>query len=224
LRRGDTVGSEVVMKLYGYFRSSAAFRVRIALNLKRIDAEQVFIHLRKNEQHAAAFLALQPQGLVPVLDDDGKNFIQSLAIVEYLDETHPEPPLLPGNAAARARVRAIAQAIACDIHPIDNLRVLRYLAKPLGHDAKTVEAWFNHWIKLGFDGIERLLADGQSGKFCHGGEPGLADICLVPQVYNAKRYPSFDLAPYPAIRRVFDNCMALDAFEQARPERQPDAE
>jgi maleylacetoacetate isomerase len=224
LRRGDTVGSEVVMKLYGYFRSSAAFRVRIALNLKRIDTEQVSIHLRKNEQHAAAFLALQPQGLVPVLEDDGKHFIQSLAIIEYLDETHPEPPLLPRKPEGRARVRALAQAIACDIHPIDNLRVLRYLAKPLGHDAQAVEAWFNHWIKLGFDGVERLLADGQSGKFCHGGEPGLADICLVPQVFNAKRYPSFDMTPYPAICRIFDNCMALDAFEQARPERQPDAE
>ncbi|HZB89825.1 MAG TPA: maleylacetoacetate isomerase [Stellaceae bacterium] len=213
------------MKLYGYFRSSAAFRVRIALNLKGLAFEQVPIHLRKNEQQKESYLALQPQGLVPVLEDEGEVFIQSLAIIEYLDETHPTPPLLPGHPAARARVRALAQAIACDIHPIDNLRVLRYLARPLGHDEKAIEAWFNHWIKLGFDGIERILAgDGQAGKFCHGDTPGLADLCLVPQVFNARRYPSFDMSPYPTITRIFDACMALDAFERARPERQPDAE
>jgi maleylacetoacetate isomerase len=212
------------MKLYGYFRSSAAFRVRIALNLKGLAAEQVSVHLRKNEQQNPEYLALQPQGLVPALEDGGKVFPQSLAIIEYLDETHPEPPLLPPDPAGRARVRALAQAVACDIHPIDNLRVLRYLARPLGHDEKTVEAWFNHWIRLGFDGIEHLLAAGPGGSFCHGDAPGLADICLVPQVFNAKRYPSFDMTPYPRIRRVFDNAMALDAFERARPERQPDAE
>jgi len=213
------------MKLYGYFRSSAAFRVRIALNLKGLAYDQVPIHLRKNEQQKSDYLALQPQGLVPVLEEDGEVFIQSLAIVEYLDETHPTPPLLPGHPAGRARVRALAQAIACDIHPIDNLRVLRYLVRPLGHDEKAVEAWFNHWIKLGFDGIERILAeDGQAGTFCHGDAPGLADLCLVPQVYNSRRYPSFDMTPYPTIRRIFDACMALDAFERARPERQPDAE
>ncbi len=214
------------MKLYGYFRSSAAFRVRIALNLKGLACEQLSVHLRKNEQRKADYLALQPQGLVPVLETDtGEIFIQSLAIVEYLDETHPAPPLLPTDPAGRARVRALAQAIACDIHPIDNLRVLRYLVRPLGHDEAAVEAWFNHWIELGFDGIEQLLAkDGRTGKFCHGDAPGLADICLVPQVFNARRYPSFDMAPYPAIRRVFDNCMALEAFERARPELQPDAE
>jgi len=213
------------MKLYGYFRSSAAFRVRIALNLKGVDYEQASIHLRKKEQLRADYLTLQPQGLVPALEDEGEVFIQSLAIIEYLDETRPEPPLLPGHPADRARVRAIAQAIACDIHPIDNLRVLRYLVDPLGHDEKAVEVWFNHWIKLGFDGIERILAgDGQAGAFCHGDTPGLADICLVPQVFNARRYPSFDMNPYPTIRRVFDNCMGLEAFERARPENQPDAE
>jgi maleylacetoacetate isomerase len=213
------------MKLWGYFRSSAAFRVRIALNLKRLSYEQASIHLRKNEQGRPDFLALQPQGLVPALDDDGDVLIQSMAIIEYLDETHPTPPLLPGHPVDRARVRALAQAVACDIHPIDNLRVLRYLAKPLGHDETVVEAWYNHWIKLGFDGIERLLADDErTGTFCHGETPSLADICLVPQVYNSKRYPSFDLAPYPTIRRVFDACMKLDAFDAARPEKQPDAE
>lgn len=213
------------MKLHGYFRSSAAFRVRIALNLKGLDYEQASVHLRKNEQGRAEYLALQPQGLVPALEEDGDVFIQSLAIIEYLDETHPEPPLLPGHPADRARVRAIAQAVACDIHPIGNLRVLRYLVNPLGHDEKAVEMWFNHWIKLGFDGIEHILAeDGQAGEFCHGDTPTLADIALVPQVFNARRYPSFDMKPYPAIRRVFDNCMKLAAFDKARPEKQPDAE
>lgn len=213
------------MKLYGYFRSSAAFRVRIALNIKGLAYEQVSIHLRKSEQRKPDYLALNPLGLVPALVDDGTLLTQSLAIVEYLDETHPEPPLLPRGAVARARVRSLAQAVACDIHPIDNLRVLRYLGKPLGHDEKAVEAWFNHWIKLGFDGIERVLAtDGGAGKFCHGDAPTLADICLVPQVYNAHRYPSFDMKPYPVIRRILDACMALGAFERARPENQPDAE
>jgi maleylacetoacetate isomerase len=212
------------MKLHGYFRSSAAFRVRIALNLKGLTYEQVSVHLRKNEQHRSDFLSLQPQGLVPALEDDREVLIQSLAIIEYLDETRPQPALLPVRPADRARVRALSQAVACDIHPIDNLRVLRYLANPLGHDEKTVEAWFNHWIKLGFDAIERLLDDQRTGKFCHGDAPGLADICLVPQVFNAQRYPSFDMGPYPRIRRIVEACMALDAFERARPEKQPDAE
>jgi maleylacetoacetate isomerase len=215
-----------MIRLHGYFRSSAAFRARIALNLKGLDYAQSFIHLRKNEQTAPAYLARNPQGLVPLLEDaGGVSLIQSLAIVEYLDETHPRPPLLPKLAADRARVRALAQIVACDIHPIDNLRVLRYLAKPLGQDEKAIEAWFNHWIRLGFDALEPMLAgDPRTGKFCHGDAPGLADICLVPQMFNAKRYPSFDMKPYPTIRRVFDNCMKVEAFERARPENQPDAE
>jgi maleylacetoacetate isomerase len=213
------------MKLHGYFRSSAAFRVRIALNLKGIAYEQASIHLRRNEQRQPDYLALQPQGLVPALEEEGEVFVQSLAIIEYLDETVPLPPLLPGHPADRARVRALAQAVACDIHPIDNLRVLRYLTDPLGHDQTVVEHWYNHWIKLGFDAIESLLArDGQTGEFCHGDAPTLADICLVPQVFNAQRYPSFDMRPYPTISRVVGNCLKLDAFERARPERQPDAE
>jgi maleylacetoacetate isomerase len=213
------------MKLWTFFRSSAAFRVRIALNLKGLDAEQVPVHLRRNEQRGVGYLALNPLGLVPALEEDGQVFTQSLAIIEYLDETHPAPPLLPVRPADRARVRALAQVVACDIHPIDNLRVLRYLARPLGHDEKDIEAWFNHWIRLGFEGIERTLAgDGRAGRFCHGDAPTLADICLVPQVFNAQRYPSFDLGPYPTIMRIFEACMALDAFERARPERQPDAE
>jgi maleylacetoacetate isomerase len=212
------------MKLHGYFRSSAAFRVRIALNLKGLDYEQASIHLRRNEQFGAAYLKLNPQALVPALEDGAEVVSQSLAIIEYLDETHPKPPLLPSSPIERARVRSLSQMIACDIHPIDNLRVLRYLANPLGHDEKTVETWFNHWIKLGFDAIEQRLAhERATGRFCHGDAPGLADCCLVPQVMNAKRYPSFDFKPYPTITRIFEACRAVPAIERAFPEKQPDA-
>jgi len=212
------------MKLYGYFRSSAAFRVRIALNLKRLDYESAFIHLRRGDQRQPGFLEVNPQGLVPALETDGQVLIQSLPIIEYLDERHPEPPLLPGDAAGRARVRALAAIVACDIHPINNLRVLRYLARPLGHDQAAIEAWYNHWIDSGFAAFERLLSgDPSTGAFCHGDAPGLADIALVPQVVNAGRY-NLDLAPYPTIVRIFENCMKLDAFAAARPERQPDQE
>jgi len=213
------------MKLYGYFRSSAAFRVRIALNLKGLAYDQEPIHLRKNIQSSPDYLKLNPQGLVPALIDDGQILSQSLAIIEYLEETHPSPALLPRDPAGRARVRSLAQAIACDIHPIDNLRVLRFLGKEMGKSEKEVETWFNHWIKLGFDGIEETLAhDGKAGAFCHGDAPTMADTCLVPQVFNAKRYPSFDLKPYPTIMRIFDACMKLPAFAAAVPEKQPDAE
>lgn len=212
------------MKLYGYCRSSAAFRVRIALNLKGLDCEHAFVHLRKGEQRAASFLAINPTGLVPVLEDEGQIFIQSMAICEYLDETHPTPPLLPGHPADRARVRALAQIVACDIHPINNLRVLKYLAGPLGQDENAVAAWYNHWILEGFDAFERIVAsDGQSGRFCHGDEPSLADVCLVPQVFNARRY-NLDMAAFPTIRAIFDNCMKLEAFQKAAPESQPDYE
>ncbi|HVA35778.1 MAG TPA: maleylacetoacetate isomerase [Stellaceae bacterium] len=212
------------MKLYGYFRSSAAFRARIALNLKGIAYEQAFIHLRKNEQRAPDYLAKNPQGLVPLLEDEDACLVQSLAIIEYLDETHPSPKLLPEGPQDRARIRALAQIIAADIHPLDNLRVLRYLAKSLGHDEKVVEQWFNHWIRLGFEALEPMLRDRRTGAFCHGDAPGLADICLVPQVFNAKRYPSFDMAPFPTVARVFGNCMKLDAFKRAAPDQQPDCE
>jgi maleylacetoacetate isomerase len=212
------------LKLYDYFRSSAAFRVRIALNLKGIPYEQVSIHLRRKEQSAPDYLALNPTGLVPALEDDGQILIQSLAIIEYLDETHPEPPLLPGHPADRARVRGLAQIVACDIHPIDNLRVLLFVKHELGHDDAAVERWYNHWIVQGFGGMERILADdGMAGDFCHGDEPTLADICLVPQVINAQRY-KLDLSPYPAIQRIFANCLKLPAFDRAMPAKQPDAE
>jgi maleylacetoacetate isomerase len=212
------------MKLYGYFRSSAAFRVRIALNLKGLEYESGFIHLRRGDQRAAGFLAINPQGLVPALETDGHTLIQSLAIIEYLDETHPKPPLLPRDPAGRARVRGLAEIVACDIHPLNNLRVLRYLHGPLGQDQQVIETWYNHWIDSGFRALEPLLADDpRTGAFCHGDIPGLADVALVPQVVNAERY-NLDLTPYPTISRIFDNCMKLDAFATAHPNRQPDRE
>jgi maleylacetoacetate isomerase len=212
------------MKLYGYFRSSAAFRVRIALHLKELDYESVPVHLRRSDQRGPEFLGVNPQGLVPALEDNGRTLIQSLPIIEYLDETYPEPPLLPREAAARARVRALAAIVACDIHPLNNLRVLRYLHRTLEHDEAALAAWYNHWIAEGFGAIEPLLAaDSRTGRFCHGDAPGLADIALVPQVVNAERY-RLDLAPYPTITRIFEACMTLDAFAAAHPERQPDFE
>jgi maleylacetoacetate isomerase len=212
------------MKLYGYFRSSAAFRVRIALNLKGLDCESAFIHLRRGDQRQPDFLAVNPQGLVPALEIAGERLIQSLPIIEYLDERQPEPPLLPRDAAGRARVRALAAIVACDIHPLNNLRVLRYLHRSLGQDEPAIGAWYNHWIEAGFAALERLLADDRrTGEFCHGDSPGLADIALAPQVVNAERY-KFDLGPYPTINRIFENCMKLDAFAAAHPNRQPDRE
>lgn len=210
------------MKLYGFSRSSAAFRVRIALNLKGLAYEDEFIHLRRGEQRGSEYLAVNPQGLVPALEADGHTLIQSMAIIEYLDETHPEPPLLPHDPGGRARVRAMAEIVACDIHPINNLRVLRYLHGPLGHDQPVIEAWYNHWIAAGFEALERLLVgDRRSGAFCHGDTPGLADIALVPQAVNSERY-NLDLSPYPAVSRIYANCMRLDAFSAAHPNNQPD--
>jgi maleylacetoacetate isomerase len=212
------------MKLYGYFRSSAAFRVRIALGLKNLPYEQASVHLRKGEQFAGAFTAMNPQALVPALEDGGRLLTQSLAIIEYLEETHPSPRLLPVGAADRARVRALAQIVACDIHPIDNLRVLTYLTGELKLPEESMRRWFNHWIRLGFEALEAMLVqDQRTGRFCHGEAPGLADICLVPQAFNAKRY-SLDMTPYPTIARIVDACMTVPAFDRARPEKQPDAE
>jgi maleylacetoacetate isomerase len=210
------------MKLYGYFRSSAAFRVRIALNLKKLDYETAAIHLRRNDQSRPDYLAVNPQGLVPTLDDGGRRLIQSLAIIEYLDETYPDPPLLPRTPEDRAHVRALAEIVACDIHPINNLRVLRYLTYSL--DETAIGAWYNHWIVVGFQALEQLLAsDSGTGSFCYGNTPGLADIALVPQVVNAERY-RLDLSPYPTITRIFDSCMKLEPFAAAHPSKQPDYE
>jgi maleylacetoacetate isomerase len=212
------------MKLYGYSRSSAAFRVRIALNLKKLDYDGALIHLRRGDQSEPAYRGINPQGLVPALDIDGERLIQSLPIIEYLDETHPEPPLLPRDAAGRARVRALAGIVACDIHPLNNLRVLRYLHREFGHGERDVETWYNHWIAAGFAALEDLLAtDRRTGRFCHGNAPTLADIALVPQTVNAERY-RLDMSPYPTIARIFQTCMTLDAFAAAHPRQQPDYE
>ena len=210
------------MKLFGFSRSSAAFRVRIALNLKGLAYEDAFIHLRRGEQRRGEYLAINPQGLVPALETDGQTLIQSMAIIEYLDETHPEPPLLPRDPAGRARVRALAEIVSCDVHPINNLRVLRYIHGPLGHDQAAIETWYNHWMAAGFEAFERLLAaDRRTGAFCHGDAPGLADIALVPQAVNSERY-KLDLSPYPTIARIYANCMQLAAFTTAHPDNQPD--
>jgi len=212
------------MKLYGYFRSSAAFRVRIALNLKKLTYESTSIHLRRNDQAQPGYRGINPQGLVPSLEIDGHTLIQSLAIIEYLDETHPEPPLLPPGAADRARVRALAEIVACDIHPINNLRVLRYLAHNYGRSEGDIGTWYNHWIDAGFQAMEALIApDPRTGEFCHGNDPGLADIALVPQVVNAERY-RLDMSPYPTIARIFAHCMQMPAFQAAHPDNQPDRE
>lgn len=213
------------MKLYDYFRSSASYRVRIALNLKGVRPERAFVHLRRGAQREQGYLGLNPHGLVPVLElDDGRMLTQSLAILEYLDETHPSPPLLPAGAEARARVRGIALAIACDIHPIDNLRVLDYLTGTLGVSRDAREGWYRYWIDTGFEALERQLSrDADTGRFCHGDAPTLADVCLVPQVANARRV-DLDLSPYPTLTRIEAACLALPAFADAAPARQPDAE
>jgi maleylacetoacetate isomerase len=211
------------MILYDYFRSSAAYRVRIALNLKGLPATSRSIHLRKGEQRASGYLDVNPQGLVPTLIVDGARLTQSLAIIEYLEEKHPSPPLLPGNAEDRAWVRAVALAIACDIHPLNNLRVLRYLDRELRVDEPKRDEWYRHWVRQGFEAIESQLAARASGAFCFGDSPTLADICLVPQVANAGRV-KLPMEPYPRIRAVNAACLALPAFDRARPEVHPDAE
>jgi len=211
------------VKLYTYFRSSAAFRVRIALNLKGLAYEPVFVHLAKGEHRAAAYAKVNPQALLPTLElDDGTRLTQSLAIIEYLDEAHPAKPLIPKDVLGKARVRSLSYLIASEIHPVNNLRVLQYLKRALGQNEDQINTWYRHWIA---DGLAKLEAElsGSRGKFCHGDTPTMADCCLVPQIFNAKRYQS-DLAPYPSTMRVFDACMKLDAFDRAQPSRQPDAE
>jgi maleylpyruvate isomerase len=212
------------MKLYGYFRSSAVYRVRIALGLKGLAYEHAAVHLRKGEQRSAKYRAINPQELVPTLEDDRGRFTQSLAIIEYLDERYPDPPLLPDTREARARVRAIALAIACDIHPLDNTRVLQYLVRTLGASEDAKNAWYWHWIDLGLVALEAQLSrDAATGAFCHGETPTLADVCLVPQLANARR-SAIPLDAYPTLLRIEAACNALPAFAAAAPERQPDAE
>ena len=215
-----------MLKLYSYFRSSASYRVRIALQLKGLPYEYLPVHLLRDggQQLQPAYRALNPDALVPTLLDDDHILIQSVAMVEYLDETHPEPPLLPGSALDRAHIRALALEVACEIHPLNNLRVLKYLKHTLGVAEEAKDAWYRHWVELGFESVNtNLVRSGKAGRFCFGDTPTLADICLVPQVFNAQRF-NIDVARYPAIAKVFDACMALPAFQQAEPKAQPDAE
>ncbi len=213
------------IRLYSYWRSSAAYRVRIALNLKHTPHEIVPVHLVRDggEQHAAAFAELNPQELVPVLMHGSRVLRQSMSIIEYLDETWPTPPLMPATARDRQRVRALAQMIACDVHPLNNLRVLQFFENTWNVPLPERELWIRHWIGLGLQAVETCLADHPStGTFCDGEQPTMADCCLVPQAYNAERF-GVDMAPYPTIRRIVQSCLALDAFQDARPENQPDA-
>jgi len=214
------------MKLYGYFRSSASYRVRIALNLKGLGCETLAVDLRApvSGQRTAQFLAVNPEGLVPVLVDGDRTITQSLAIIEYLEETHPEPPLLPRAPADRAQVRALALAIACDVHPLNNQRVLNYLRTPLGHDEAAVSAWYAHWITRGFEALEeQLRRRGSDGRHMYGGTVTLADALIVPQMYNARRF-KVDVAPFATLRGICGHLETLPAFARAAPEAQREAQ
>lgn len=215
------------MKLYTYFRSSAAYRVRIALNLKGLQYEAVPVHLLRGggEQLQAAYRTVNPAALLPALEiDDGATLTQSMAIIEYLDETHPAVPLLPADPLGRARVRALALTVACDIHPLGNLRVLKYLVHELKVSDDAKAAWSRHWIGEGFAALEAMLANAPStGRYCHGDTPTLADCCLVPQVFNALRF-EVDMTRFPTIARIHAACSELDAFSDAHPSKQPDTE
>ena len=211
------------MKLHNYFRSSASFRVRIALALKGMPYEYHAVHLAKGEQFQDAFTQLNSDALVPMLEIDGLRLTQSMAIMEYLDETHPTPALLPPDAAGRARVRALSQTIACEIHPVNNLRILKYLSATLKVDEDTKNTWYRHWVELGLQAFEKQLAHSPAGAYCHGDTPGMADCVLVPQIFNAKRF-KVELGGFQRTMAVFDACMAMPAFQQAQPSACPDFE
>ncbi len=214
-----------MLTLHGYYRSSAAYRVRIALNLKGLDHRKTFIHLRNGNQFSAAYAELNPQQQVPTLEtDSGDMLVQSSAIIEWLEETWPEPPLLPADALGRQRVRALAAVPGCDIHPIGNLRVLKYLQKELAQGPDAVAAWARHWIELGFAGLERMLVEHPAtGRFCHGDAPTMADLFLVPQAFNAERFNA-DMDKFPTVARISAACNDLEAFAAAAPGNQDDAE
>jgi maleylacetoacetate isomerase len=213
------------IELYSYWRSSAAYRVRIGLNLKGLPHQITPVHLVRDggQQHTAAYAALNPQELVPTLRHGERVLQQSMAILEYLDEVFPDPALLPDDAEGRARVRALAQLVACDIHPLNNLRVMQFFSDTWSVPQPERDDWTRHWMQVGFEAMERMLVESvDTGRFCHGDSPGLADCCLVPQLYNARRF-NVDMAPYPTLARIDAACLALPAFDAARPEHQPDA-
>jgi maleylacetoacetate isomerase/maleylpyruvate isomerase len=211
-----------MLELYTYFRSSASFRVRIALNLKGLDWTPKVVWLPTGEHDAAAYRAVNPQSLVPTLVDGEHRLSQSLAIIEYLDETRPGPKLLPADPIGRARVRSLSMLVAAEIHPLNNLRVLNHLRDELGLDKDAIAAWYRHWCDEGLGAFERQLADGGAGRYCHGDQPTMADACLVPQIFNARRFDT-RVERYPAVMRIFDACMALDAFRKAEPSAQAEA-
>jgi maleylacetoacetate isomerase/maleylpyruvate isomerase len=210
------------MQLFNYFRSSASYRVRIALALKGLDYDYRPVNLPGNEQFQESYAAVSAARLVPLLKDGDAVLTQSLAIIEYLDETHPAPPLLPADAVGRARVRALAYDVACEIHPLNNLRVLRYLVHDLKVSEDAKNRWYRHWVETGLETLERQLADARTGRFCHGDAPTLADIALVPQIFNARRFDC-RLDHVPTVMRVFEACMALPAFDDTQPSKCPDA-
>lgn len=212
------------LKLHNFFRSSTSTRLRAALNLKGLSYDYVSYALRKGETRTPSFLKMNPAGLVPALErDDGKVMVQSLAIIEWLDETHPTPALLPKDADGRARVRALSYMVACEIHPLNNLRVLTYLAEKLGADETAINSWFTHWVHETFKPLEATLASSNdTGNFCHGDQPGMADVCLYAQVWNNKRF-AIDMSAYPVINRIFTALDGLEVFRKAAPPNQPDA-
>ncbi|MBT3989240.1 MAG: maleylacetoacetate isomerase [Rhodospirillaceae bacterium] len=215
------------MKLYDYFRSSAAYRARIALNLKELDYEHISVHLTKEggEQFKSDYTELNPQNLVPTLIDGKAKITQSMAIMEYLEEVYPEPSFLPGDAVDRAQIRALANIVACDIHPLNNLRIRLYLVDEMDVSVENREVWMGHWVRKGFEAYEKLYAQGPTGKFSHGDQPSMADICLIPQMANARRPDhNIDVADFPTLLKIEEACQALPAFEKALPANQPDAE
>lgn len=215
-----------MLTLYSYFRSSAAYRVRIALNYKGVNHDQKFIHLVREggQQFSADYKEINPQSLVPALIQDNKIFTQSLAIIEYLEEKYPQPPLLPPNPEGKAQVRALAQIIACDIHPLNNRRVLQYFSDVLHLSEMQQLAWIHHWIQTGFSALEKMLmSSNKAGDFCYGATPTMVDMCLIPQIYSAQRF-NCPLEDYPMLLRINEHCLTLPAFQQAHPSKQPDAE
>ncbi|WP_184533516.1 maleylacetoacetate isomerase [Variovorax sp. Sphag1AA] len=211
------------MKLHNYFRSSASFRVRIALNLKGLDFDYIPVHIARGDHKTGPFSAISPDMLVPLLEDDGERLTQSMAIIEYLDEVYPEPALLPNDPVGRAKVRALSQTIACEIHPLNNLRVLKYLVRDLKVDDDAKNTWYRHWVREGLLAFERQLALLPASTYCYGNTPTMADCCLVPQIFNGQRFDC-DFSGLPRTMAAFEACMQLEAFQRAQPSQSPDAE